>query len=47
MKIESLETQNKELQSDLKVMEQDRLHWWQQQVCRWGGGVNLTHVWTW
>lgn len=31
-KIELLENQNKELQSDLKVMEQERLKWWQKQV---------------
>lgn len=31
-KIELLESQNKELQSDLKVMEQERLKWWQKQV---------------
>jgi len=33
MRIESLEAQNHELQGDLKVMEQERLQWWQQQVC--------------
>ena len=32
LKIESLEAQNKELQGDLRVMEQERLQWWQQQV---------------
>ena len=31
-KIELLENQNRELQSDLKVMEQERLKWWQKQV---------------
>ena len=32
MKIESLEAKNRELQSDLKMMEQERLHAWQIQV---------------
>ena len=32
LRIESLEAQNHELQGDLKMMEQERLQWWQQQV---------------
>lgn len=32
LRVESLEGQNRELQSDLKVMEQERLVWWQHQV---------------
>ena len=29
---ESLEAQNRELQSDLRMMERERLVWWQEQV---------------
>ena len=32
LKIETLETQNKELQNDLHMMEQERLKQWQLQV---------------
>ena len=32
LRIESLEAQNDELQNDLRVMEEQRLLWWQQQV---------------
>ena len=32
IKIENLETENKELQSDLRMMEQERLQMWQMQV---------------
>lgn len=38
LRIESLEAQNHELQGDLKMMEQERLQWWQQQVHILGGG---------
>jgi len=31
-RIDSLEAQNKELQNDLRIMEQERLQWWQEQV---------------
>lgn len=32
LRVEALEGQNRELQGDLRVMEQERLVWWQQQV---------------
>ena len=32
LRIESLESQNEELQNDLRMMEEQRLLWWQQQV---------------
>ena len=32
LRVEALEAQNRELQGDLLVMEQERLTWWQQQV---------------
>ena len=38
-RIEGLEARNKELQDDLRVMEQERLSWWQEQVCVCGEGV--------
>ena len=31
-KVESLEAQNRELQGDLRLMEQERLQLWQEQV---------------
>ena len=34
LKIETLEGQNKELQNDLHMMEQERLKQWQIQVCK-------------
>ncbi len=34
LKIESLEAENKELQEDLRMMEQERLLTWQMQVSR-------------
>jgi len=34
LKIETLEGQNKELQNDLHMMEQERLKQWQLQVCK-------------
>lgn len=37
-RVEALEGQNRELQSDLRVMEQERLVWWQQQVRHTTGG---------
>ncbi len=32
-RMEGLEARNRELQDDLRVMEQERLSWWQEQVC--------------
>ena len=32
MRAESLEAQNRELQADLRMMERERLVWWQEQV---------------
>ena len=31
-RVESLEAQNRELQADLRMMERERLVWWQEQV---------------
>ena len=38
LRAEALEGQNRELQSDLRVMEQERLVWWQRQVRAAGSG---------
>ena len=38
LRIQSLEKENQELRSDLKMMEQTRLQLWQKQVRVWWGG---------
>lgn len=40
--MEALEGQNRELQADLRVMEGERLVWWQQQVRLTAGDDSTT-----
>lgn len=48
LKLETVEARNRELEGDLRLMEQERLQWWQAQVKRVQGlcCVLSTHVFT-